>query len=186
MKKMREEKEKRENTLNKSAAKLVRRKSHDLFCLAGLSFLAPACPEIIGKRKPWTAYHSRRTMWIIRVGGVESLRSTGTDSPYCAYSTPRFIMKAMNDVYWVESRGGEESREEIEQKGKPKGIVFVCWEVGGGGGGELRSIILSSIPHLFQHIKFDDIIKKYRSRADSLLLSLSIYRFTKICIYRIK
>lgn len=42
----------RENTLNKSAAKLVRRKSRDLFCPAGLSFLAPACPEIIGKRKP--------------------------------------------------------------------------------------------------------------------------------------
>lgn len=43
-----------ERELNKSAAKLVRRKSRDLFCLTGLSFLAPACPEIIGKRKPWT------------------------------------------------------------------------------------------------------------------------------------
>lgn len=58
--------------LNAHAAKLVRRKSRDLFCPAGLSFLTAACPEIIGKRKHWTTYHSRRTMWIIRVGGVGS------------------------------------------------------------------------------------------------------------------
>ena len=58
--------------LKARAAKLVHRKSRDLFCPTGLSFLAAACPEIIGKRKHWTAYHSRRTMWIIRVGGVGS------------------------------------------------------------------------------------------------------------------
>lgn len=50
----RREKE-REYVEQESAAKLVRRKSRDLFCPAGLSFLAPACPEIIGKRKARTA-----------------------------------------------------------------------------------------------------------------------------------
>lgn len=70
--------------LNARAAKLVRRKSRDLFCPAGLSFLAAPCPEIIGKRNHWTAYHSRRTMWIIRVGGVGSstyVTSSPSSSP---------------------------------------------------------------------------------------------------------
>lgn len=100
-------KRERENTLNKSAAKLVRRKSRDLFCLAGLSFLAPTCPEIIGKRKPWTAYHSRRTMWIIRVGGVERANALANvvDRVPSLLIAPRMyivVHRKGNERYWVE------------------------------------------------------------------------------------